>query len=101
MEAEPTKPDPPQRKRRWFQFSLRTLMIAVTLLAVPCAYVGWQVKIVRDRKATVHEVAEMNGDGGGEAQRDGPHRRSDRLGVGRDSHSHDSPLFATVCKDRS
>jgi hypothetical protein len=43
--------DPPKRKRRWFQFSLRTLMIGVTLLAVPLGYVGLQAKIVRDRKA--------------------------------------------------
>ena len=34
MEAEPTKAEPPKRKRRWFQFSLRTLLIVVTLLAV-------------------------------------------------------------------
>jgi hypothetical protein len=27
--------DTPKRKRGWFQFSLRTLMIGVTLLAVP------------------------------------------------------------------
>ncbi len=27
MEAEPTKAEPPKRKRRWFQFSLRTLLI--------------------------------------------------------------------------
>ncbi len=33
------------------QFRLRTLMIAVTLLAVPLGYVGWQAKIVRERKA--------------------------------------------------
>jgi hypothetical protein len=31
--AEPPKADPPKRKRRWYQFSLRTLMIGVTLLA--------------------------------------------------------------------
>ena len=36
-----------------FQFSLRTLLIVVTLLAVPCAYVGWQAKIVRDREAAL------------------------------------------------
>jgi hypothetical protein len=53
MEADPPKADPPKRKRRWFQFSLRTLMIVVTLLAVPCAYVGWQTKIVRERKAVL------------------------------------------------
>ncbi len=39
------------RKRRWFQFSLRTLMTVVTLLAVPLGYVGWQAKIVSERKA--------------------------------------------------
>ncbi len=33
------------------QFRLRTLMIVVTLLAVPLGYVGWQAKIVRERKA--------------------------------------------------
>ena len=32
METEPTKVEPPNRKRRWFQFSLRTLLIGVTLL---------------------------------------------------------------------
>ncbi len=33
------------------QFRLRTLMVVVTLLAVPLGYVGWQAKIVRERKA--------------------------------------------------
>jgi hypothetical protein len=36
--------------RRRFQFRLRSLMIMVTLLAVPCAYVGWQVRLVRERR---------------------------------------------------
>ena len=35
---------------RWFQFRLRTLLIGVTLFAlIPCGYVGWQAKIVRER----------------------------------------------------
>ena len=34
MEAEPIKAEPVKRKRRWFQFSLRTLMIGVTVVAV-------------------------------------------------------------------
>jgi hypothetical protein len=33
--------------RRRFQFRLWTLMIVVTLLAVMCGYVGWQMKIAR------------------------------------------------------
>jgi hypothetical protein len=40
MQTEPPNADPPKRKRRWFQFSLRSLMIGVTLLAVVCGYVG-------------------------------------------------------------
>jgi hypothetical protein len=50
MEAEP------KRERRWFQFSLRTLMIVVTLLAGPCAYVGWQANVVRHRRELIRSV---------------------------------------------
>jgi hypothetical protein len=32
MPAEPPKAKPPKHNRRWFQFSLRTLLIGVTLL---------------------------------------------------------------------
>ena len=53
MEAEP------KRKRRRFQFRLRTLMIGVTLFAlIPCGYVGWQAKIVRDRQAWTAHLAQ-------------------------------------------
>ena len=37
MQSEPPQADPPKRKRRWFQFSLRSLLIGVTVLAVICA----------------------------------------------------------------
>jgi hypothetical protein len=43
--------DQPSPRRR-IQFRLRTLLIVVTLFAlIPCGYVGWQAKIVRERKA--------------------------------------------------
>ena len=61
MDAEPTKADPPKRKRRWFQFSLRTLLIAVTVLAVVCGYAAWQAKIVHERKALLLEIVRKNG----------------------------------------
>ncbi len=48
--------DQPSPRRR-FQFRLRTLMIVVTLLAVPCAYVGWQENIVRERKEWIREYS--------------------------------------------
>jgi hypothetical protein len=34
MEAEPPQAAQPNHKRRWFQFSLRTLLIVVAVLAV-------------------------------------------------------------------
>jgi hypothetical protein len=37
MPTEPTKTDLPKCKRRWFQFRLRTLFVAMTILAVQCA----------------------------------------------------------------
>jgi hypothetical protein len=46
MQSELPNADPPKRKRRRFQFTLLSLPIVVTLLAIPCGYVGWQAKIV-------------------------------------------------------
>ena len=40
--------DPP--KRRWYQYSLRTVFIVITLLAIPCWYVGEQYRIVAHRE---------------------------------------------------
>jgi hypothetical protein len=45
MQTEPSKADPTKRKRRWFQFSLRTLMIVVTLLTGACAYLSLVVLV--------------------------------------------------------
>ena len=43
--------EPPKRKRRWFQFSLRTLLIVVTLFCIAAAWFTEQARIVRERKA--------------------------------------------------
>ena len=58
MPTEPPKAEPPKRRRRWFQFSLSSLMVGVTLLAVPCAYIGWQAKIVRERRAELNRTVD-------------------------------------------
>jgi hypothetical protein len=52
METESPEAEPPKRKRRWFQFSLRTLLIVVTLLAAICPAVVW---VVRDRDRLIQE----------------------------------------------
>jgi hypothetical protein len=35
------------RKRRWLSYSIRTLLIAVTIL---CVWLGWQWRIVNERR---------------------------------------------------
>jgi hypothetical protein len=52
MIVEPLKAEPSKRKRRWFQFSLRTLMIVVTLLAAICPAIVW---VARDRDRLIRE----------------------------------------------
>jgi hypothetical protein len=62
MQAESPKPDPPKRKRRWVQFSLRSLLIGVTLFCVVVGgYVGWQAKVVRERKAMLDSLDKSGG----------------------------------------
>jgi Leucine Rich repeat len=52
MQTEPTKADPPKYNRRWFQFSLRTLLIFTTIVAIPCAWLANKMdKKRRDRDA--------------------------------------------------
>jgi hypothetical protein len=44
-----------------FQFSLRTLLIVVTLLAIPCWYMGSQYRIVAERRAVLAKVVKSGG----------------------------------------
>jgi hypothetical protein len=64
MEAEPPKADLPTRKGRWFQFSLRTLFVIMTIIAVQCSVClpmlhDWQeqlrIRQDRDRQDTYHQ----------------------------------------------
>ena len=44
-------------RRNWFQFRLRTLLIVITLLSIPCAWIGYSLKWVQER----HEVLSLPG----------------------------------------
>src|SRR4051812_15210089 len=59
MQIDPSESAPIPRRR--FQFRLQTLLIVVTLLAVPMAYVGWQAKIVTDRRHLRELIAGAGG----------------------------------------
>ena len=61
MEAEPPKADPPKRKRRWFQFSLRTLMIVTVIVAIPCAWLGRKIERKRRERAALKTIEECGG----------------------------------------
>ena len=44
-------------KRRWLRFSVRTLLIAVTIF---CVWLGWQWRIVQERKSLIALVSRRN-----------------------------------------
>jgi hypothetical protein len=46
-----------------FQFRLRTLLIAVAVLSIPCAYVAKQAKTVRDRQAAWAKISTFGKEG--------------------------------------
>jgi hypothetical protein len=58
MAAETPETCPPRRNRRWFQFRLRTLMLAVTAVAIVC---GLFVSPAMRQRRIVHEI---NANGG-------------------------------------
>jgi hypothetical protein len=60
MQSDTPKAEP-KRKRRWFQFSLRTLMIGVTLVAIPCGWFGMKVERARKRHQAVETIRKLGG----------------------------------------
>jgi hypothetical protein len=57
MQADVPNSDLPKLKRRWFQFSLRSLIIAVTLLALLSGYVVRQRAFVTERQQFLDDSA--------------------------------------------
>jgi hypothetical protein len=43
-------PQAPKTRRRWFQFGLGTMIVVMTVLAIPLGWLGWQIKYIRDRR---------------------------------------------------
>lgn len=56
MEAEPSK-----RKRRWYQFRLRTLLIVMLVAAIPCAMLGRKIARKRQERAATATIAKWGG----------------------------------------
>jgi hypothetical protein len=49
----------PKRRRRWYQFSLRTLMLFMVVCAVASAWVGWKLEETRREQAVVAEIEKL------------------------------------------
>jgi Leucine Rich repeat len=60
MPTEPPKTDPPTHKRRWFQFSLRALMIFV-ICVIPCALLRNKVERKRREMQAVYAITNLGG----------------------------------------
>jgi hypothetical protein len=56
MDAEPSTSEPQRRKRRWYQFSLRTLLILTALIAVAAASLGTRIERKRKERESVEAI---------------------------------------------
>jgi hypothetical protein len=61
MEAEPPKAVLPKRKRRWFQFRRRSLLIFTVIVAVGFAWLGSKIERKRREQAIVDAIRERGG----------------------------------------
>ena len=50
-----------QKRFRWFRFRLRTVLLLVTLLAIPCAWIGSEWKLVHKRAALIERIEAAGG----------------------------------------
>jgi hypothetical protein len=61
MQSEPPKADPPKRKRRWFQYSLRTLLIFTLICAIASAWLGRRIEQKRNERQAVEAIIKVFG----------------------------------------
>src|SRR5437867_11243655 len=51
----------PAPKLRWYQFSLRSMFIVVTLLAIPCGWYGMKMQQVKRQREVVAAIVKLGG----------------------------------------
>jgi hypothetical protein len=61
MRNQPTHSDPPKRKRRRFQSSLRTLMVVTAVLSLAVAWLASQAKMIGERERLLAEIERSGG----------------------------------------
>src|SRR5260221_6238746 len=66
MQAEPSKADapevaPPKRKRRWLQYSLRTLILSTAVLGAAGGWLGKRIEQKRLEREAVAAIVKLGG----------------------------------------
>src|SRR5438309_753827 len=61
MQSEPPKAVPAKRKRRWFQFSLRSLLIFTVICAVGSTWLGKRIERKRIERQVVDAIVKLGG----------------------------------------
>jgi len=51
----------PKRKRRWLQFSLRTLMVLMLIVSVPLGWLAYKLRQGREHRAAVEAIQRLGG----------------------------------------
>jgi hypothetical protein len=59
MPDKPNTAEPGKPRRRWFQFRLRTLLVAMTVACAVSSWVGYQLNWIRERHAIMANGAPM------------------------------------------
>jgi hypothetical protein len=59
--AAPHSPNPPHRKLRWYQFSMKTLMLFVLMASFLMSWVAVKARRIREQRAAVAMVRAMGG----------------------------------------
>ena len=53
--------NPPRPKRRWYQYSLRTLFVLMTLVAIACSWYAYEMQKAAKRRAAIAEIEKAGG----------------------------------------
>jgi hypothetical protein len=51
----------PKPRRRWLQFSLRTLMVLMLLISVPLGWLAFKMRQATEQRAVVRQIEELGG----------------------------------------
>jgi Leucine-rich repeat (LRR) protein len=61
MHTEPPRAESPKHKRRWFQFSLRSVMVFTMVCAIPCAWLNRKIDRKRKEWEAVEAIVKLGG----------------------------------------